>query len=109
MPEEEHLLKYPSLLLQDYHLVAGQPEIISNFHKEFNKDESARATPWEPPTFSGAADATKHRMNYFETQIKAPAWLLKVIGGCPIIPCQTFRISVRSEDVKSTAAVLLIR
>lgn len=69
-----------SCFAQDYHLVGGTSKLLEDFHREYNKDPNARCTAWEPATFSSAPDATKHRTAEFASQMKAPGWLLKIIG-----------------------------
>lgn len=69
-----------SCFTQDYHLVGGTSKLLEDFHREYNKDSDARCTAWEPATFSSTPDATKYRTVEFASQMKAPGWLLKIIG-----------------------------
>ncbi len=67
--------------MQDYHLVAGTPAMLAAFHKEYNKDPNASCSPFEPRFFKNAPDAIKCRTAHFASQMKAPAWLLRLIGA----------------------------
>ena len=80
----------PSCFMQDYHLVGGTSKLLEEFHREHNKDADARCTAWEPAIFSAAPDATKHRTVEFASQMKAPGWLLKIIGfHTPPVLCKS--------------------
>jgi hypothetical protein len=65
---------------QDYHLVGGVPEVLEDFHKEYNEDENASVTPWDPATFDEAEDKTKHRSIKVAYKMRVPGWLLKMAG-----------------------------
>ncbi|BDA44004.1 hypothetical protein COCOBI_05-1880 [Coccomyxa sp. Obi] len=73
-------LKIPGITAMDYHIVAGTPAMLVDFHKEYNKDPNASCSPLEPMFFKDAPDGTKRRTAHFASQMKAPAWLLKLIG-----------------------------
>lgn len=67
-------------MLQDFHLVGGSPGILEMFHKEYNEDKDAKVTEWEPAVFADAKDNTKRRTVTCQYKMRAPSWLLKLIG-----------------------------
>ena len=69
------------LVVQDYHLVCAQPEVISNFHRLHNGDEKARVGKWVPANFDDAPDLTKRRTVLYTSQLNIPTWLRKILGA----------------------------
>ena len=69
------------MIVQDYHLVCAQPEVISNFHRLHNGDEKARVGKWAPVNFDDAPDLTKRRSVLYTSQLNIPTWLQKILGA----------------------------
>ncbi|BDA44003.1 hypothetical protein COCOBI_05-1870 [Coccomyxa sp. Obi] len=94
-------IKIPGITAMDYHLVGGTSKLLEDFHRDYNKDPNARCTAWEPATFSSAPDATKHRTAEFASQMKAPGWLLKIIGRStlPVRDHQTTTLNRKTGNI----------
>ena len=68
-------------MVQDYHLVCAQPEVISNFHRLHNGDQKAHVGKWAPANFNEAPDLTKRRTVLYTSQLNIPTWLQKILGA----------------------------
>ena len=61
--------------------MGGRAEVMKEYQRAHNDDPDSTVEAWAPASFEASPQLTKRRVVHFRSQIKAPAWIKKLLGA----------------------------